>query len=67
MRSFWLFRPNLKTLEYYHKFTSLKTFKEQCHDYYLIFPLWLLENNYFDEVVIWRLSDKQIPDITAHL
>ncbi len=63
MRSFWLFRTNLKTREYYHNFIALKTFKEQCHDYYLIFPLWLLENDYFDEVVIWRLSDENIPDI----
>lgn len=63
MRQFWLFRTNLKPLEYYHKFTELQQFKEKCHDYYLIFPIWLLENDYFDEVVIWRMSDENIPDI----
>jgi glycosyltransferase involved in cell wall biosynthesis len=26
-------------------------------------PLWLVQNDYFDEAVIWRLSDKKIPDV----
>jgi len=29
----------------------------------MLFPLWCLENNYFDEVIIWRLSNKPIDDI----
>jgi hypothetical protein len=67
MRSFWLFRSNIKHLEYYHDFKDLKTFKNHCHDYYLLLPLWLLENNYFDEVIIWRLSKNKIPDITFNI
>jgi hypothetical protein len=63
MRSFWMFRTNLKPLEYYHKYTDLKEFEWWCHDYYLLLPLWLVQNNYFDEAVIWRLSDKKKPDI----
>lgn len=65
MRSFWLFRSNLRHLEYYHDefFHDLKFFKENCHDYYMLFPIWLLEKNYFDEVIIWRLSSNQVEDI----
>jgi hypothetical protein len=58
MRRFWLFRSNLIPLEYYHKYKDLKLFKNNCHDYYLLLPLWLLENDYFDEVTIWRLTKK---------
>jgi hypothetical protein len=57
MRRFWLFRSNLRGLEYYHKYKTLKAFKNNCHDYYLLFPLWLLENDYFDEITIWRLTN----------
>ena len=63
MRSFWLFRSNLRNLEYYHQFKDLETFEKRCHDYYLLLPLWLLKSNYFDEVVIWRLSKIKYPDI----
>lgn len=65
MRRFWLFRSNLKNLEYYHNdfYHNLENFKEGCHDFYMIFPLWLLENNYFDEVTIWRLSYIPLNDI----
>lgn len=63
MRRFWEFRSNLKSLEYYHDYTDLKTFKKHCHDYYMLFPLWLLENDYFDEVTIWRLTDQKRKDI----
>ena len=48
MRSFWLFRSDIKALEYYHEYKDLQTFKSKCHDYYLLLPLWLLENDYFD-------------------
>jgi hypothetical protein len=65
MRTFWLFRSNIRNLEYYHSepFHKLEWFKEACHDFYMLFPLWLLENNYFDEVIIWRLSSNQVEDI----
>lgn len=63
MRIFWEFRSNLRSMEYYHEFKDLQTFKEKCHDYYMLFPLWLLENNYFDEVIIWRLSKEKVDDI----
>jgi len=67
MRIFWEFRSNLKNLEYYHEYKDYKTFKENCHDFYMLFPLWLLENDYFDEVIIWRLSNKPIDDIVFHV
>jgi len=57
MRRFYIFRSNLKNLEYYHQYKDLQFFKENCHDFYMLFPVWLLENNYFDEVVIWRLGN----------
>jgi hypothetical protein len=60
MRRFWLFRSNIRHLEYYHEFRDLETFKKKCHDYYMLFPLWLLEKGYFDEVTIWRLTNKSI-------
>lgn len=63
MKNFWLFRSNIRALEYYHKYKTLEEFKEKCHDYYMIFPIWMLENNYFDEVVIWRLGDYVRDDI----
>jgi len=58
MRKFWLFRSNLKALEYYHDFKDLETFIKHCHDYYMLLPLWLLQADYFDEVTVWRLTDK---------
>ncbi|MGD2072473.1 MAG: glycosyltransferase [Candidatus Thorarchaeota archaeon] len=61
MRSFWLFRTNLKALEYYHQYKDLETFEKNCHDFYLLQGLWFLRNDYFDEVIIWRLSKKDIP------
>lgn len=63
MRIFWLFRTDLLNLENYHSITNLKDFKKYCWDQYLLQSLWFLENNVFDEVVIWRLSDKKINDI----
>lgn len=63
MRIFWLFRSNLRHFEYYHKYGSLEEFEKKCHDFYMLFPIWLLRNNYFDTVVVWRLSEKDIPSI----
>jgi hypothetical protein len=63
MNSFWLFRSNIRKNEYYHDIKDLKTFKNQCHDFYLLMPIWFLENNYFDEVIIWRLTETPQEDI----
>ena len=63
MRRFWLFRSNLIPLEYYHEYKDLETFEKNCHDYYLLLPLWLLQNDYFDEVIIWRLTKQPKEDI----
>lgn len=60
MKSFWLFRTNLKQLEYYHRYTDLDEFKQKCHDFYLLQGIWFLENDIFDEVVIWRLAPEKV-------
>jgi len=67
MRIFYLFRSDLKILESYHKYKNLEDFKKNCWDFYLIMCLWLLENNYFDEIVVWRLLDKKKDDIIFKL
>ena len=53
-----LFRSDLTSLEYYHKYTNLNEFINNCHDYYLLFSLWLLTNDYFDRVYIIRIKNK---------
>lgn len=63
MRSFWVFRTNLKNREYYHDFLDLTEFKRKCHDFYLLQGIWFLENDFFDEVIIWRLSKTPVDDI----
>lgn len=63
MRRFWLFRSNLIPLEYYHNYKDLQTFEKNCHDYYMLLPLWLLQHDYFDEVTIWRLTKTDKPPI----
>jgi len=63
MKTLYLFRSNLKNLEDYHNITNLDEFKEKCWDNYLLQCLNFLENNYFDRVVVWRISDKPINDI----
>lgn len=63
MRNFWLFRSNLKSIEYYHEYKNLKEFVENCHDYYMLFPLWLMKNGYIDNTIIWRLTDIPKDDI----
>jgi len=69
MRSMWLFRTNLRNLEYYHEFKTLDEFKSGCHDFYLMMGLYYLENNNIDEFIVWRLipNNKQythIPNFT---
>jgi hypothetical protein len=58
-----MFRSNIKHLEYYHKYTTLSEFSEKCHDYYLLLPLWMVQNNHCDEAIIWRLSKNKKKDI----
>lgn len=62
----WIFRTNLRPLEYYHKFKEINEFKTYCHDFYLLMGLWYIENDFFDEVIVWRLKpkDQDISDIT---
>jgi len=67
MRSFWLFRSDITHLEYYHEYKQLDEFKKHCHDYYMLLPLWLLENDYFDEVIVWRLTKKPLDDIVFNI
>lgn len=62
MKSFWLFRTNLRPLEYYHKINTLERFKRECHDFYLLQGIWFLENGIFDEVVVWRLRPNNVSD-----
>lgn len=63
MRIFWLFRSNIKNFEYYHKYETLEEFEKNCHDFYMLFPIWLLRKGYVDTVVVWRLSKIQVKDI----
>ena len=58
IKSMWLFRSNLRPLEYYHQFKSLEEFNEDCHDFYLMQGMWYLENGYLDEFVVWRLAPR---------
>jgi hypothetical protein len=67
MRIFWLFRSNLKHFEYYHKYDNLDDFEKNCHDFYMLFPIWLLRNNYFDIVVIWRLSNSHVKEVNFNV
>jgi len=67
MKSFWLFRSNLLHNEYYHKYKDLETFEKNCHDFYLLLPLQLLKDNYFNEVIIWRLTKRPQEDIIFNL
>ena len=60
MKSFWIFRTNLRPLEYYHSIKDLQTFKKGCHDFYLLMGIWFLENNIVDEVIVWRLKPKGV-------
>lgn len=59
MKTLWIFRTNLTTLEDYHLFSNIEDFKNRCWDFYLNMGLNFLENDYFDKVIIWRLRDKK--------
>jgi len=58
MNIFFLFRSDLRQLESYHKYYNLEDFEKNCWDFYLLQLLWLLKNNFLDEVVVWRLNPK---------
>jgi hypothetical protein len=55
-RILWIFRTNIRALEYYHKYREINEFKNNCHDFYLLMGLWYVENDVFDEVIVWRLN-----------
>jgi hypothetical protein len=63
MRRLYIFRTDLKILESYHSIINLDEFKNNCWDFYLIQCIWFLENNEFDECVIWRLFNSKKDDI----
>ncbi len=63
MRIFWLFRSNIKNFEYYHKYETVEEFEKNCHDFYMLFPIWLLRKGYVDTVVVWRLSKISVNDV----
>lgn len=66
-RIFWMFRTNLINLEYYHEFKDLETFENNCHDFYLLMPLFFIKNNDFDEVIIWRMYPEKKDDIIFNI
>ena len=67
MKTFWLLRSNIKECEYYHKYKTLEIFKKNCHDYYMLFPLWMLKQNYVNKVIIWRLTKELKNDIVFNI
>lgn len=58
MKRFWLFRSDIRKLEYYHEYKDFETFEKKCHDFYLMMGVEFLKMNEFDEVTIWRLHPK---------
>jgi hypothetical protein len=56
---FWVFRTDLRQLESYHSIKNLEEFKKTSWDFYLNQGIYFLENNVFDEVIIWRLQPKE--------
>jgi len=63
MNRFYIFRSDLKILEDYHQYDNLEDFKKYSWDFYLNMGIWLLEHNYFDEVIVWRMLNKKKNDI----
>lgn len=57
MKTLWLFRSDIKHLEYYHQYKDKESFEKNCHDFYLLMCIYYLKKGYFDEVIIWRVSD----------
>jgi len=68
MKSLWVFRSNIRDLEYYHRYRFLQEFKEKSHDFYLLQGIFYLEHEVVDEVVIWRLQPKKkVKDIVFNI
>lgn len=68
MKSLWIFRSNIRDLEYYHRYIFLQEFKEKCHDFYLLQGIFYLECGLVDEVIIWRLQpEKKVKDIVFNI
>ena len=68
MKSLWIFRSNIRKLEYYHQYRFLQEFKERCHDFYLLQGIFYLEFEFVDEVIIWRLQPKKkVKDIVLSI
>jgi len=65
MKRLWIFRSNIRNLEYYHHLQGSSKFRFGCHDFYLQMGIYYLEEGHFDEVVIWRLEppEKKITTI----
>lgn len=67
MNRFHMFRSNIRHLEYYHQYTTLKAFENKCHDYYLLLPLWMVQKGHVQEAVIWRLCKHPKKDIVFNI
>jgi hypothetical protein len=65
LNTMWLFRSNIRELEYYHKYFDLKTFEANCHDFYLLMLIWYLKREKLNRAIVWRLKkpDAKLPDI----
>lgn len=65
LNTMWLFRSNIKDLEYYHKYSDLKTFEANCHDFYLLMLTMLLKREKLNRAIVWRLKKPgvNLPDI----
>ena len=61
-KTFWLFRTDLRQTEDYHNFKTLDEFKKKNWDFYLNQGILFLENNIYDEFVVWRLQPKEKQD-----
>jgi len=61
MKTIFMFRSNLRILEDYHKAscTDIEEFKNACHDFWILQLIEFLEQDLFDEAVVWRLSPKE--------
>lgn len=55
MKRLWIFRSDIRALEYYHSYKDFDTFEQNCHDFYLMMGVEMLKMGEFDEVTIWRL------------
>lgn len=68
MKSLWIFRSNIRDLEYYHRYRFLQEFKEKCHDFYLLQGIFYLKHEFVDEVIIWRLQpEEKVKDIVFNI